>query len=168
MTDGSAAPRPLLLVEDDENDVYFFQRALAKIQSNLPIQVIGDGQAAWEYLSGSGATHRPTRPSLIILDLKLPRKSGLEILTLLKRDPDLRSIPVIVMTSSRMRADIDAVYALGADFYLVKSPDFAGSVAQARGIHAYWISLCGSPDDPGADPTLSLLRKLSELASSPT
>jgi len=157
--------RPVLLVEDNENDVLFFRRALSKIHSNLPLQVLSDGQAAWDYLSGAGSTHRPTRPSLIILDLKLPKKSGLELLESLKRHPELRTLPVVVVTSSREQSDIDAVYEKGADFYLVKSPDFALAVEQAEGIHAYWTALCEHPDDPGADPTLYRLRRLSELSS---
>jgi CheY-like chemotaxis protein len=159
--------RPVLLIEDDENDVLIFRRSLAKIHSDLPLLVIPDGQAAWQYLSGSGSTPRPSRPSLILLDLKLPKMSGLEILASLKSDPDLRSIPVVIMTSSRAQADVDAVYARGADFYLVKALDAELAMEQAIGIHAYWTALREHPDDPGADPTLFRLRRLAELASLP-
>src|SRR5687768_14040647 len=97
----SKPDRPVLLIEDDENDVIFFRRSLAKIHSDLPLLVIPDGKAAWEHLTGAGSGIRPSRPSLIILDLKLPRMSGLELLTSLKEDPELRNIPVVVMTNSR-------------------------------------------------------------------
>jgi CheY-like chemotaxis protein len=154
--------RPVLLVEDNDNDILLFRRALAKIHSELPLKVIGDGQAAWEYLK-SGAE----RPSLVILDLKLPRMSGLEILAALKADPDLRTLPVVVVTSSRERKDVDAVYDQGTDFYLVKAGDTATAVEQAEAIHGYWTALVEHPDDPQADPTLFRLRRLSELASPP-
>ncbi|HEX7896154.1 MAG TPA: response regulator [Planctomycetota bacterium] len=157
------ALRPVLLVEDNDNDILLFRRALAKIQSDLPLQVIRDGQDAWDQLSSGGAE----RPSLILLDLKLPRLSGLDLLRAIKRDPELRTLPVVVVTSSRRQADIDEVYAEGADFYLLKPVDFQRVMEQARGIHAYWTAIVGHPDDPLADPTLSQLRKLSELASPP-
>jgi CheY-like chemotaxis protein len=161
-------PRPVLLVEDNETDVMLFTRGLAKIHSPLPLQVIEDGQAAWDYLSGSGSTSRPTRPSLIILDLKLPKKSGLEILGALKRDPALARIPVLVLTSSNQRAEIDAVYSLGADVYLVKPTDPVRTLEMIQGIHAYWLALHQDPDHLGADPSLSQLRRLAEAPSSLT
>ena len=167
MNSSDKPSRPVLLIEDDENDVLIFRRSLAKIHSDLPLLVIPDGQAAWQYLSGAGATPRPSRPSLILLDLKLPKMSGLEILASLKSDPDLRSIPVVIMTSSRAQADVDAVYARGADFYLVKALDAELAMEHAMGIHAYWTALREHPDDPGADPTLFRLRRLAELASLP-
>jgi CheY-like chemotaxis protein len=168
MDSNSKPARPVLLIEDDENDVIFFRRSLSKIHSDLPLLVIPDGKAAWEYLSGAGSTQRPSRPSLIILDLKLPKMSGLEILASLKKDPELRNIPVVVMTNSRVQSDVDAVYAQGADFYLVKAVDPELGLEQARGIHAYWTALREHPDDPEADPTLYRLRRLAELPSLPS
>src|SRR5438477_5135052 len=97
------SPRPVLYVEDNKDDVFFFKLALHKSHSPLPLQTVSDGQAAWDYLTGAGSTGRPTRPSLIVLDLNLPRKSGLDILQALKQDPDLKTIPVIVLTSSRLK-----------------------------------------------------------------
>jgi len=156
--------RPVLYVEDNQDDVIFFKRALGGIQSKLPLQVITDGQAAWDFLSGQGSTARPPCPSLILLDLKLPRKSGLEILSLLKQHDDLKKVPVVVMTSSRERVDVDRVYTLGADFYLVKRADLEGSKELAEAVQAYWEALVGDPDHCGSDPTLSRLRRMSEPA----
>jgi CheY-like chemotaxis protein len=153
--------RPVLLVEDNDNDILLFRRALDQIPSELPLLVLRDGQDAWDYLADPASE----RPSLILLDLKLPRLSGLDLLRAIKRDPDLRTIPVVVLTSSRRQEDIDEVYAQGADFYLVKPVDFHQVTEQVSGIHAYWSALDGHPDDLLADPTLSRLRKLSELAS---
>lgn len=158
-------PRPVLFVEDGENDVLLLKHAFAKVGSHIPLLVMGDGQAAWEYLVGSGSAEGPGRPSLIILDLKLPKKSGLEVLSSLRGHSELRRIPVLVMTSSMERIDVDRAYNLGADFYLVKptEPDRLLDLAQA--IHAYWLALHSDPDHQGADPTLSRLRKMAEPGS---
>jgi len=157
-------PGPVLYIEDDENDVTFFKRALAGIQSRLPLQVICDGQSAWDFLTGQGSTSRPQRPSLILLDLKLPRKSGLEILASLKQHDELRKVPVIVMTSSRERSDIARAYELGADFYMVKRVDLAALKDLAEAVQAFWEAVVGDPDHSGSDPSLSRLRRLSEPA----
>jgi CheY-like chemotaxis protein len=157
-------PGPVLYVEDDENDVLFFKRALAGIHSRLPLQVITDGQSAWEFLSGQGSTLRPQRPSLILLDLKLPRKTGHEILSSLKQHEELRKVPVIVMSSSRERKDIERAYGLGADFYMVKRVEMRALRDLAAAVQAYWDALVGDPDHIGSDPSLSQLRRLSEPA----
>ena len=157
--------RPVLLVEDEKNDVLFFKTALVKIQSPLPLQVLTDGESAWEYLTGVESTLRLPRPSLILLDLNLPKRSGLEILTSLKAHSEFRSIPVIVLTSSTVQEDIDAVYALGADFYLLKPFTFHSTMELVQAISAYWSALSEDPDAVGADPTLHKLRKLAEVGS---
>jgi CheY-like chemotaxis protein len=154
--------RPVLYVEDNETDLTFLKRALTKIHSSLPMQVITDGRVAWDFLTGKGPTSRPPVPSLILLDLKLPHKSGLEILALIKSHDDLRRVPVIVLTTSTNPEDIDRAYALGADFYFVKRPSFGGCVELARAIDAYWTAVREGAEHLGADPTLHRLRKLAE------
>jgi CheY-like chemotaxis protein len=153
-------PRPVLYVEDDEDDILFFRQAFAANHSEIPILHLSDGDAAWDYLSGSGATDRPNRPSLILLDLRLPGKSGFEILTRLKAHPELRRIPVVVLTSSGLSGDAQAAYDLGADFYVVKPMKLGTLRELARAIHAYWMAISGNPDALGADPTLGQLRRL--------
>jgi CheY-like chemotaxis protein len=153
--------RPVLLIEDNADDVLFLQRALNRIHSPLPLQVITDGRKAWEYLSGQGATPRPNRPSLIVLDLRLPTMSGFEILGLLKRNPDLRRLPVIVTSGSRDPSDIAAAYSLGADFYMVKSADAEVSLEQAQAVHDYWAAI-ETRDDAARLPALSRLEELAE------
>lgn len=155
--------RPVLLIEDNADDVLFLQRALNRIHSPLPLQVIADGRKAWEYLSGQGATLRPNRPSLIVLDLRLPTMSGFEILGLLKRNPDLRRLPVIVTSGSRDPSDIAAAYSLGADFYMVKSADAEVSLEQAQAVHDYWAAI-ETQDDAARLPALSRLGELAEHA----
>jgi CheY-like chemotaxis protein len=158
-------PGPVLFIEDSDSDVLLLKRAFAQLRTHIPLLVLMDGQAAWDYLEGSGVLDGPGKPSLILLDIKLPRKSGLEILRSLKETPALRSIPVLVMSSSSERSDIDRAYALGADFYLVKPVEPERRQEMAAGIHAYWIAVCSDPDHLGADPTLSQLRRMAEPAS---
>jgi CheY-like chemotaxis protein len=154
--------RPVIYVEDDENDSLMLTRALYKIHSPLPLQVIRDGQSAWEFLTGQGASPRPPVPSLLLLDLKLPRKSGLELLSSLKAHETLKRVPVVVMTSSTRVDDIERAYSLGADFYLAKRADFVATLELAKALDAYWKALTQDPDAIGSDPTFHLLRKLSE------
>jgi CheY-like chemotaxis protein len=158
-----AAPssRPVLLVEDSEDDILLLQRALTRIHSPLPLQVITEGHKAWEYLTGKGSTTRPNRPSLIVLDLKLPAMSGLELLGLLKWDPQLRNVPVIVMSGSREPSEVAAAYALGADFYMVKSVDSEVTFEQAKAMHDYWTAI-ETQDDPARMIALSHLKDLAE------
>ncbi len=161
----SEPPGPVLYVEDDANDVLFLKRAFAQLGSHIPLLILSDGRAAWDYLAGSGVVRGAGKPSLILLDLKLPKKSGLEILQSLKEAPELRKTPVLVMSSSLEKSDIDRAYALGADFYLVKRVDAGQRLEMASAIHAYWLAVCRDPDDAGADPTLSRLRRMAEPAS---
>ncbi len=161
----SETPAPVLFIEDNENDVLLLKRAFAQLGTHIPLLVLSDGQAAWDYLDGSGIAHGPGKPSLILLDLKLPRKSGHDVLKSLKDAPELRGIPVLVMSSSSERSDIDRAYALGADFYLVKPVEPERRLEMAGAIHAYWLAVCTDPDHVGADPTLSLLRKMAEPMS---
>ena len=156
---------PVLLVEDHENDVLLLKHAFSKLASHIPLLVFKDGQAAWDYLVGTHSTRGDRRPVLVLLDLKLPKKSGHEILSALRGTPELRKVPVIVMTSSKERSDIDRAYASGADFYLVKPVDSARLLEMAEAIHAHWVAVCSDPDHVGADPTLSRLRKMAEPAS---
>ena len=155
-------PRPVLLVEDDPNDVLFLKHAFTKVGAHIPLLVLSDGQAAWDYLVGSGTAQGPGKPSLILLDLKLPKKSGHEILGSLRGTPELQRTPVVVMSSSSERSDIDRAYQLGADFYLVKPVDAEALLEMAEAIHAYWVAVSSDPDHVGADPTLARLRKLAE------
>jgi CheY-like chemotaxis protein len=160
-------PEPVLFIEDNESDVLLLKRAFAQLGTHIPLLVLPDGQAALDYLEGSGIIRGPGKPSLILLDLKLPRKSGLDVLRSLKNAPEMKAIPVLVMSSSSERTDIDRVYALGADFYLVKPVEPERRVEMAGAIHAYWLAVCTDPDRVGADPTLSLLRKMAEPMSTP-
>ena len=115
--------KQILLVEDDENDVFFFRRALRKAELELPLQLVTDGEQAVQYLNGDGkyrdrAAH--PLPDIIFLDLKLPYISGMEVLEFIQKQPALLKIEVIVLTSSPEERDRRRAFELGAKDYLVK------------------------------------------------
>ena len=132
----------VLVVEDNDDDVLFIRRALKKTGITCPVHVVGDGETALDYLEGRGAyADRDVNPvpTLLLLDLKLPRRSGFEVLQAVRADPVLGKLIVVVLTSSRELADIEKAYAFGANSYLVKpiSPDAMSELVQALGL--YWL-----------------------------
>lgn len=117
------SPPPVLYAEDDENDVFLLERAFVRAGVENPLQSVTDGAAAQRYLSGTDEfadRRRFPAPCLALLDLNLPRKSGLEVLQWVRTTPTLRSLPVILLTSSSQKRDIQAAYTYGANGYLVK------------------------------------------------
>jgi CheY-like chemotaxis protein len=147
----------MLLVEDDPNDILLIQRAFAKACLVNPLKVVRDGEEALNYLSGSGDfadRGRYPLPSLILLDLKLPRKSGLEILQWLRQQPVLKHIPVIVLTSSKESSDVSRAYDLGANSYLVKPVGFEGLLELVKSIGMYWMILNKTPEPIGDQSTI--------------
>jgi CheY-like chemotaxis protein len=134
----------ILLVEDDANDVFLMQRACRKVELPNPLQVVGDGDEAVDYLAGAGRyTDRAQYPlpALVLLDLKLPRKGGLEVLEWLRKQETLRRLPVVVLTSSKEPADVNRAYDLGANSYLVKPLGFDALLDLVRSLNVYWLSL---------------------------
>ena len=132
----------ILLVEDNPKDVFLIQRALRKAEIVTPMQVVNDGDAAVEYLSGAiPYSDRATYPFpvLVLLDLKLPRRSGAEVLAWIRQQPTLKRIPVVVLTSSREYADINRIYDLGANAYIVKPPAFDQLVDIIKTLNLHWI-----------------------------
>lgn len=132
----------ILLVEDNPKDVFLVQRALRKAGVGTPLQVVGDGDAAVQYLEGESAySDRGTYPLpvLVLLDLKLPRRSGAEVLMWIRQQPQLRRLPVVVLTSSREYADVNRIYDLGANAYIVKPADFDQLVSILRTLELHWI-----------------------------
>lgn len=139
----------VLLVEDDPDHVALIQRAFAKANLVNPLLVVRDGQDAVEYLSGRGAYSDRSRhplPSLILLDLKLPRKSGLEVLAWLRGDPGLKLTPVVVLSSSAEAEDVQKAYALGVNSYLLKPVNFGDLLEMVKSIGMYWMILNRSVD----------------------
>jgi CheY-like chemotaxis protein len=116
----------ILLAEDEANDVFMMQRAIRKMNLSISLQVAQDGYETIEYLSGQGKyadRELYPLPSLILLDIKMPRKNGFDVLQWLKDDGTLTHIPVVMITSSAVKSDVDKAHELGASGYLVKPVD---------------------------------------------
>lgn len=148
MNGTEAFERSILLVEDAEDDVVLVQRAFRKSFRDVRIDVVRDGDAAVDYLAGDGAyADRAAHPlpALVLLDLKLPLRSGHEVLEWIRADRCVRRLPVVVLTNSRESADVHRAYDLGANSYLVKpvSPDATQRMAGALGL--YWLQLNETP-----------------------
>ena len=143
----------ILAVEDEDDDVALLKRAFHKVGIVNPVTFIPDGEAAVDYLSAQGpfadrAAH--PLPGLILLDLKLPRKSGLEVLAWRSGQPNIRRIPVVVLTSSRQNSDLQRAYDLGANSYLVKPVAFDELLAMIEALKLYWIAFNERPGPAGA------------------
>lgn len=118
----------ILLAEDNEDDVFIFQRALAAAKITNPLQIVNDGESTLAYLAGTGGYADRIRfpvPMLVMLDLKMPRVNGLEILKWIREQRHLDGVSVVVLTSSAEERDITRAYQLGARSYLVKPPTAA-------------------------------------------
>ena len=138
---------PILYVEDDENDGFLLRRAFLKAGIPNPLEVVTDGNEAIEYLSGLGTFAKRRLPHLVFLDLKLPFKTGFEVLAWLRQQPALHTIPVIILTSSTQESDVHKAYALGANAYLVKPPG-AEELSELVGtVRAFWLTLNMNPPD---------------------
>jgi CheY-like chemotaxis protein len=137
-----------LVAEDDENDVFFLQRAFQQAKVENPLNVVRDGQEAIEYLSGEGKFSDRTLyplPHLLILDIKMPRKTGLDVLDWLREQPELRCVPVVVLSSSAHRTDIERAYELGANAFVVKPASLERRVELAKLIGAFWVGFNEGP-----------------------
>ncbi|MDB6125199.1 MAG: putative response regulator, CheY [Pedosphaera sp.] len=132
----------ILLVEDNEDDVFLMKRALKDAAIKNPLHIAEDGQEAVDYLSGahrfSDRTQHPL-PAVVFLDLKLPMKSGHEVLAWIRSQPHFESLVVVVLTSSDEPTDISKSYKLGANSYLVKPPTTEQLVDLAKAFKWYWL-----------------------------
>jgi CheY-like chemotaxis protein len=133
----------ILLVEDNEDDAELIRRAFRKAQIANPLQTAGDGDGAVEMLKQAAATDH--LPILVLLDLKLPRRSGFEVLAWIRSNPATRRLTVVVLTSSRQSADVDRAYDLGANSYLVKPVASDALVEMARTLNLYWLTMNEPP-----------------------
>ena len=134
----------ILLVEDDSNDVLLLQRAFRKAGLRDAVQVVRDGEQAIHYLSGQGAysdRQRYPLPFLVLLDLKMPRTDGFEVLHWARGEPDLKRLLIVVLTSSHLQSDVDRAYELGANSYLVKPVELNEMVNLIQRFEAYWTEL---------------------------
>jgi CheY-like chemotaxis protein len=140
---------PILLAEDEQNDVFLIKRAFQKAQLLNPIRVVSDGQEAISYLRGDGDYADRTRfplPTLVLLDLKMPRMGGFDVISWVRQQPGLKRLPLVVLTSSRDGPDINRAYELGANTYLVKPVEFDGLVEMMKKLSLYWFIMAERPD----------------------
>jgi len=148
----SAREGVILLAEDDPNDVLLIQRAFQRSLVANPLQVVRDGEEALAYLSGQGLfadRERHPLPVLMLMDLKMPRKSGLEVLEWVRQQPGLKRLPIIVLTSSNQSPDINRAYELGANSYLVKPAGFDSLLDLVKNLDMYWLILNEKPELDG-------------------
>lgn len=134
--------RPILLVDDDPDDIELTKRAFARSRVTNQIEVARDGSEALDRLLGPGAG---PLPALVLLDLKLPRVDGLEVLQQLRAEERTRLLPVVILTSSREDRDLLEGYRLGANSYVRKPVDYAAFEDAVRQIGTYWLELNESP-----------------------
>lgn len=140
-------PLRVLVVDDDEDHRFFIQRALAQVEGiEMDIDLVHDGQAALDYLAQEEPyTDRP-RPDFILLDLRMPRRSGLEVLEAVKADPELRRIPISVLSTSERPEDVRASYELGGNAYIRKSVTFNKLVSDITDAAQFWGLTAVLPD----------------------
>lgn len=140
----------VLLAEDSVADVELTLAALAEHNLANEVVVVRDGVEAWEYLRREGqyATRGPGNPAVVLLDLKMPRMDGLEVLRRMREDPSLAAVPVVMLTSSREERDLVRSYELGANAYVVKPVAFDEFVTAVRSLGLFWAVLNQPP--PGS------------------
>jgi CheY-like chemotaxis protein len=135
----------VLLVEDDPGDVLLTREAFAEHHQGAQLHVAGDGEEAIRFVRRTGDFARAPRPTLVLLDLNLPRRSGLEVLADLKADSDLRTIPVVVLTTSQAEQDILRSYQLHINAYIVKPIDIGQFSAAIAQIDHFFLTLAAQP-----------------------
>jgi len=135
---------PILLAEDCEDDVFLLKRAFKKARLTNPLKVVSDGEQALAYLKGDGEYADRDKypfPSLLLLDIKMPRMNGLEVLSAIRKDPRLRRLVVIFLTASNLDQDVNEAFDLQANSYLVKPSDTDGMVDILGKVNDYWLRI---------------------------
>lgn len=144
----SIRPFELLLVEDSPSDVRLIQRSLEEAKFLHHLSVVEDGEAVTDFLKKKGKFKGAPTPDLILLDLKLPKKDGQEVLKEIKEDPKLKQIPVVILTASKAEEDIVKSYKLHCNAYLQKPPDIKGLIEVAKVIKDFWFVIVKLPPPP--------------------
>ncbi len=138
----------ILHVEDDANDALLFRHAWQEAGSAFDLQAVEDGDEAIAYLKGADKFADRTRypmPQLVLLDLKMPRVNGFDVLAWARKEPPFSKLPIVVLTSSNHELDIKRAYDLGANSYLVKPVGFEPLVDMVKTIHGYWLHFNEKP-----------------------
>ncbi len=145
-----SALKRVLLAEDSKKDVELTLNALAEHRLANEVVVARDGAEAWDYLKRKGAfaDREPGNPAVVLLDLKMPKMDGLEVLRRMRADEQLRSVPVVMLTSSSEERDVVESYALGVNAYVVKPVAFEAFMAAVKNLGLFWAVLNQPP--PGS------------------
>ena len=138
-------PVKILLVEDDPGDVVIMTEALTQSKLLHELHTVSDGEAALDFLMRRGGYPDAVRPDLVLLDLNLPRLDGREVLAIVKADPDLRCIPIVVLSTSEADEDIARSYDLHANAYVAKPVDFNAFVRAVRQIDEFFLTVVRLP-----------------------
>ena len=133
------------MAEDSPDDVILTQEALLETKMHINLNVVNDGVEAMRFLRREGEYADSPRPDLILLDLNMPRKDGREVLAEIKSDDDLKTIPVVVLTTSRADQDIVSAYSLHANCYVTKPVDLNQFITVVQSIEDFWISIVKLP-----------------------
>lgn len=142
----------ILLADDDEDDRMLAEEALHEARLANTVSAVEDGEELMDYLHQRGKYSVPgsaPRPGLILLDLNMPRKDGREALQEIKADPELRRIPIVVLTTSKAEEDIYRTYDLGVNSFITKPVSFQSLVDIMRGLRAYWFEIVTLPEASG-------------------
>jgi len=145
-TQANHAVKVLLLVEDNGADARLVKEAFRESNIVEDISVVGDGEEAMMFLHRTNGYQDAPRPSLVLLDLNLPRKDGRQVLSEINSDRDLKRIPVIILTSSRAEEDIRTSYELGANCFITKPLDFAEFTDITRLLAEFWLGVVKLPE----------------------
>jgi CheY-like chemotaxis protein len=138
----------ILYVDDDDNDVLLLKHALRSTKLAFNLQVVNDPEKAGAYLAGEGIyADRKTypMPALVLLDLKMPRMNGMEVLAWIRSQPALKRLVVVVLTASNQEVEVNRAYEMGANSYLVKPVELESLVEIVRGLLSYWLVLNQRP-----------------------
>ncbi len=151
--DRNTIPITILICDDDEDDRLLTQAALEQARITNALRFVEDGEDLLDYLYQrgrySGETGSAPRPGLILLDLNMPKVDGREALKIIKQDPTLRDIPIVILSTSRLDADISKSYHLGVNSYLTKPVTFTGLVEVMQVLGRYWLEIVELPPAHG-------------------
>jgi CheY-like chemotaxis protein len=145
-----ANDRPtLLIVEDNEDDIFFVERIFKQIGARCELRFARDGMEAIEYLTGKGTFKDRAQypmPTIILMDLKMPRRNGFEVLEWMHNQPEIKLIPTIVVTSSTLQEDVTRAYRLGANAVMNKPVDKDSLLQMLKSFHIYWTDFVEMPE----------------------
>ena len=138
----------ILIVDDDENDIFFVKRAFTEINVHCTFQILKNGQEVVDYLQGDGEYARREKfplPMMILMDLKMPIMDGFQVLAWLRAREGLKVIPTVIFSSSDLPGDITRAYELGANSFMTKSVTYDGLLVKLQTLSQYWLEHCKHP-----------------------